>query len=168
MEEFGGLTFSKMTAADIPTLTPIMTRAFNEDSRLFFENPVGGPPGYDDGSFLQKWGIESGAHAYRVDKDGKTIGAMIIFIQEQRKEGMLGCIFVDPDEAGKGLGYTMWRFAEESHKDIKTWYTETPAVSYRNHRFYVNKCGFSIIEVDGGMDRYEAQFKMKKVMGAGK
>lgn len=46
-----------MVKEDIPLLTPIMKRCFDNDSQLFFQKPSGGPPGYDDGSFLEEWGF---------------------------------------------------------------------------------------------------------------
>ncbi len=164
MPDFEGLTFTPMTEADVPVLTPIMKRAFDDDSRRFFANPVGGPPGYDDGSFLRKWGLESGSEAYRIDKDGRPVGGMILFFSPDGAEGVLGCLFIDAELIGRGLGHTAWRFAEASHPAVRAWNTETPAVSYRNHRFYINKCGFRVIAVEGDDDRYEAQFKLRKEM----
>lgn len=163
-QEFEGLVFSPLTKSDIPLLTPIMKRAFDEDSRLFFDKPEGGPDGYDDGSFLQKFGIDSHAVAYRIDYEGKPVGAIIVFIQPSGVEGFLGNLFIDPDYGSKGLGSRAWRFIEHSFPEVKAWSTQTPAVSYRNHRFYINKCGFNVISVEGDMDRYEAQFNLRKEM----
>ncbi|MGI6358452.1 MAG: GNAT family N-acetyltransferase [Bacillota bacterium] len=162
MKEFEGLTFLSMTEAHVPVLTPIMKRAFDDDSRLFFQKPAGGPPGYDDGSFLRKWGLHENAEAYRIDKDGRPIGALILFIDERLQVGHLGCLFIDPDLIGQAIGTTVWRFVEHSHPLIKVWTTETPAVSYRNHRFYINRCGFHVTAVVGDQDRFQAQFKLRK------
>ena len=51
------LTFTPMRPADIAPLTPIMKRAFDEDTRLHLGRPAGGPTGYADGSFLRQWGL---------------------------------------------------------------------------------------------------------------
>ena len=162
MPEFEGLSFRPLTAEDVPVLTPIMKRAFDDDSRRFFQNPVGGPPGYDDGSFLRKWGLQSGSEAYRIDEAGRPVGAVILFVHPSGREGTLGCVFIDPERIGHGLGTKVWRFVEQSHPQVRVWNTETPAVSYRNHRFYVNKCGFHVVAVEGDEDRYEAQFRLRK------
>lgn len=162
---FEGLTFSRLTEADVPVLTPIMKRAFDDDSRLFFDRPAGGPEGYDDGSFLRKWGVQSGAAAYRIDREGTPVGGMILFINERAGEGFLGTLFIDAPLIGQGLGQIAWRFAEHAYPHIRVWQTETPAVSYRNHRFYINKCGFHVVSVEGDRDRFEAQFKLRKVIG---
>lgn len=159
-----GLEFTPMRREDIPVLTPIMKRAFDDDSRLFFGRPTGGPPGYDDGSFLAKWGIESGARTFRIDRGKTPLGGMILFVDEKNRRGFLGCLFIDADRIGNGFGAIAWHFAERSFPEVEVWETETPAVSYRNHRFYVNKCGFQVYAVEGGMDRYQAQFKLRKHM----
>ena len=39
------LTFTPMRPADIAPLTPIMKRAFDEDTRLHLGRPAGGPQG---------------------------------------------------------------------------------------------------------------------------
>ena len=162
--QFEGLDFTPLCEADVAVLTPIMTRSFNDDSKRFFLNPVGGPPGYDDGSFLRKWGLQSGGKSYRIDKEGTPIGAIILFLEPQEQRGFLGCLFIDAGQIGHGNGTIAWRFAEHTFPEIKVWETETPAVSFRNHRFYINKCGFNVYAVEGD-DRYEAQFKLRKVLG---
>ncbi|BCJ93702.1 hypothetical protein acsn021_12710 [Anaerocolumna cellulosilytica] len=161
---FNGLNFVPMKKEDVAILTPVMQRAFDDDARLFFQTSTGGPPGYDDGSFLQKWGIESDAISYCMHLGERVIGAIILFINHEHKRGFLGNIFIDSDLIGKGYGYTAWCFVEHTFPQITVWETETPAVSYRNHCFYINKCGFHVVAVDGGMDRYEAMFKLKKVI----
>jgi hypothetical protein len=115
---FEGLEFIPMKREDVPVLTPVMKRAFDDDSRLFFGKPAGGPPGYDDGSFLVKWGIESGAHAFRLNLDGEPVGAMILFIDEEKRRGFLGCLFIDADRIGKGYGSVAWRFAERQFPQV--------------------------------------------------
>ena len=162
---FEGLEFTLLEKEDVPVLTPVMKRAFDDDSRLFFGKPEGGPDGYDDGSFLEKWGFAPDATAYKISLADRAIGCMILFVHEDKAFGYLGCLFIDSDLIGKGYGSIAWRFAERTYPAVKTWCTETPAVSYRNHRFYINKCGFHVVGVEGDEDRFEAQFKLKKVIG---
>ena len=159
---FENLDFTPMTQEDIPLLAPIMKCAFDDDSRLFFGSPEGGPEGYDDGSFLKKWGFHPEASAYRISRDGIPIGGFILFINESQRFGHLGCIFIDSFSIGQGYGSTAWRFVEHTFPQIRTWTVDTPAVSYRNHCFYINKCGFHVTKVEGDRDRYEAQFRLEK------
>ena len=53
--------FTPLREQDIEALTPIMRRAFDEDTRLHLGLPAGGPQGYDDGSFLRRYGLHPGA-----------------------------------------------------------------------------------------------------------
>jgi len=157
------ITYEKMTVDDIPALTDIMSRAFDMDSRIYLGKD-GGPDGYNDGSFLQKWGIESGAYSVKVLDDGRLIGARIIFITPEKQEGYLGCMFVDPDLHERGYGTKIWKNAEETFPEIKLWRTETPAFSRRNHAFYVKKCGFSIVNIENERSYEDASYQMEKVI----
>lgn len=161
MEKYKELTFTELIESDIKILTNIMKAAFDEDSKLHFNKECGGPPGYDDGSFLRNWGLNAPSEAYTIKKGNDIIGAVIVFIDATKLRGNLGNIFIDPKYMGKGYGSDSWEFIEKKYSFIKEWYTETPAVSFRNHCFYINKLGFSVFSVEG-KDKYEAQFHMVK------
>jgi hypothetical protein len=45
------LVFETITEADIPELTQVMMRAFDDDARKHLGLERGGPPGYDNGDF---------------------------------------------------------------------------------------------------------------------
>ena len=46
----------------------------------------------------------------------------------------------------KGIGYAAWQEVERLYPDTKVWETCTPYFETRNIHFYVNKCGFHIVE----------------------
>jgi hypothetical protein len=52
------LTFETITESDIPALTEVMTRGFDDDAQKYLNQEKGGHPGYDNGEFLQKWVIQ--------------------------------------------------------------------------------------------------------------
>lgn len=161
MQKYKDLTFTNIVEEDIEELTQVMKRAFDEDSKLSFNKEAGGPTGYDDGSFLRKWGIGSKCEAFTIRKENKIVGAVIIFIYKSGIEGKLGNIFIDPKYMGKGYASNTWEYIEKKYSFIKKWYTETPAVSFRNHCFYINKLGFNVYAVEG-KDKYDAQFLLVK------
>ena len=66
MEVFEGLQFENVNENDVSDLTLIMKRALDEDTRRHLGEEAGGPPGYDDGSFIRKWYLNSRAHPYKV------------------------------------------------------------------------------------------------------
>lgn len=157
------LEFEKMTKEDIAEMTPIMKRAFDEDTRRHLGREEGGPDGYDNGEFLRKWYIESGADAYKVIRDGKIIGGFNIF-KNEKHEYFLGNMFVDMDQQDKGYGTYIWKYIENQYKDAVKWKTETPGFSKRNHNFYINKCGFKLVHIDQPKDLEEANYILEKEM----
>ena len=58
-------------------------------------------------------------------------------------------LFVSPDEHGKGIGLAAWKAVEALHPETKIWETCIPYFEKRNIHFYVNKCGFHIVEFFG-------------------
>lgn len=88
--------------------------------------------------------INSG-EAYRIiDTKGKFLGGVVIKIKG--KKGILELLFVSPDVHSKGIGYAAWREIENLHPEVKIWETVTPYFEQRNIHFYVNRCGFHIVE----------------------
>ncbi len=59
----------------------------------------------------------------------------------------LGNIFIDSLMQNKGIGCEIWGAIERRYPDTKKWIAETPGFSKRNHNFYINKCGFYLVEV---------------------
>ena len=164
MKTYKGLEFRELKEADIVVLTPIMTRAFDEDSRIHLNESKGGPEGYDNGEFLRKWGLDRKSDAYTISMDGKVIGCAIVWINRETKDSFLGNIFIDVDCQNKGIGKIIWDFIEDEYPDTRKWGTETPVFSRRNHNFYINKCGFHVIHIDYPMDLKEGSYRMEKVM----
>lgn len=164
MKEYKGLSFERFTEGDVDVLTPVMKRAFDEDTRIHLGKECGGPPGYDDGSFLRQWALDKAATSYKISKDGKAIAGLILWINEKTKENFLGSIFVDSELENKGIGTVIWEFVESEYPDTRVWRTETPIFSHRNHNFYVNKLGFHVVHIDNPRDLDEGQFNLEKIM----
>jgi GNAT superfamily N-acetyltransferase len=163
MKEFEDLLFEEFSPSDVELMTPIMRRAFDEDARRHLQEPSGGPEGYDNGDFLRRWALNADSHAYKVSKNNRPVGAIIVWVNENN-ENVLGNIFVDPDLQNQGLGTVIWRFIEAEYPDTIIWRTDTPGFSKRNHHFYVNKCGFKITRIDYSGDRYKESYLMEKTI----
>jgi hypothetical protein len=157
------ITFEMMESQDIEELTRIVKRAFDEDSRIHTDKAEGGPEGYDDGSFLRKWGLHPDSTALKIYKDKKLIGGIVLWINTS-KHNFLGTIFLDPTEENKGIGTRVWKLVEERYPDTLSWSTETPIFSRRNHNFYINKCGFHCVRIEKPMDLEEGSFHLRKEM----
>ena len=67
-------------------------------------------------------------------------------IKVEGEKGNLELLFVAPSVHSKGIGYAAWCEVEKLHPEVKVWETVTPYFEQRNIHFYVNRCGFHIVE----------------------
>ena len=105
----------------------------------------------EDGEIISRKTIEESidsqnAKTYCIILDGKKIGGVVLRIDEKNKKGELDLLFINPEIHSKGAGYSAWLEIEKMYPQIEIWETVTPYFEKRNIHFYVNKCGFNIIE----------------------
>ena len=82
--------------------------------------------------------------AYRIMVDGNPEGGLILRVEGDK--GDLDILFTSPRIHSKGVGYAAWCEVEKLHPEVKVWETVTPYFEKRNIHFYVNRCGFHIVE----------------------
>ena len=87
--------------------------------------------------------IEDG-DAYRILLDNVIVGGAVIKVDGTH--GELELLFISPEHHSKGIGYIAWCEIEKMHPEVKVWETFTPYFEKRNIHFYVNRCGFHIVE----------------------
>lgn len=87
-----------------------------------------------------------GAEAYIAEVNGKRVGGTIIVIDNECSYGSLHLLYVKSDSQNAGYGSKIWNAIEKLHPDIRTWETHTPYYDKRNIHFYINRCGFKIVE----------------------
>ena len=101
----------------------------------------------EDGEIISRATIEKAieeGEAYRILCDGKVAGGVVVHITDDK--GDLDLIFVSPHIHSKGIGYAAWCEIERMYQQVKAWETVTPYFEKRNIHFYVNRCGFHIVE----------------------
>ena len=86
------------------------------------------------------------AEVYRILLDGVKVGGVVLKIDREKAFGELELLFVSPEVHSKGIGKVAWKAVEAMHPEIKGWETITPYFEKRNIHFYVNRCGFHIVE----------------------
>ncbi|MBR4699306.1 MAG: GNAT family N-acetyltransferase [Prevotella sp.] len=86
------------------------------------------------------------AEAYRIVQNETHVGGVVLSIDKKAGKGELELLFVSPECHSKGIGKAAWRAVEALHPEIHTWETITPYFEKRNIHFYVNSCGFHIVE----------------------
>ena len=101
----------------------------------------------EDDQIISRETIEAsidGGEAYRIVRDGQQVGGVVIKVEGER--GDLELLFVSPRVHSKGIGYAAWCAVEKLHPEVIVWETVTPYFEKRNIHFYVNRCGFHIVE----------------------
>ena len=101
----------------------------------------------EPGEIISRKTIEraiDGGEAYRIVQDGQSVGGVVIKVEGDR--GDLDLLFVLPKAHSKGIGYAAWCAIEKLHPEVTVWETCTPYFEKRNIHFYVNRCGFHIVE----------------------
>ena len=86
------------------------------------------------------------AETYRIVLDGQKVGGVVLSIDRKAAKGDLELLFVLPECHSKGIGQAAWKAVEALHPEIHVWETITPYFEKRNIHFYVNRCGFHIVE----------------------
>lgn len=74
------------------------------------------------------------------------VGGAVVVIDEKTQHNYLDFLYVKCGTSSKGIGKAMWDEIERLHPETKVWETCTPYFEKRNIHFYVNKCGFHIVE----------------------
>ncbi|WP_309322381.1 GNAT family N-acetyltransferase [Actinomyces stomatis] len=86
----------------------------------------------------------SEAQALRIIEDGTAVGGVILTVKGNR--GEIEILAINASAHGRGIGARAWTAIEEAYPDVRVWELVTPYFEVRNIHFYVNKCGFHIVE----------------------
>lgn len=131
----------------------------------------------EDGEIISRKTIETsidGGTTYRIVHNGEKVGGVVVKVEGT--QGDLDLLFVAPGVHSKGIGYAAWREIETLYPEVEIWQTCTPYFEKRNIHFYVNRCGFHIVEFfnekhpdpnapEGGKgEDFDGMFRFEKVM----
>lgn len=87
-----------------------------------------------------------GSIAYEAIVDGEIVGGAIVIINQETQHNHLDFLYVKNGIHNKGIGQKIWHTIEKLHPETKVWETCTPYFEKRNIHFYINRCGFHIVE----------------------
>ena len=113
----------------------------------------------------------SDAQALRIIENGTAVGGVILTVKGDR--GEIEILAINASAHGRGIGARAWTAIEEAYPDVREWELVTPYFEVRNIHFYVNKCGFHIVEFFNehhpapsapGMDK-DLSFRFVKYVG---
>ena len=83
---------------------------------------------------------------YAVYEEDEKVGGVSVKVDAENQCNWLDLFYIYPEKHGKGLGLRIINSLEELYPDTKVWRLITPYFEKRNIHFYVNKCGFKIVE----------------------
>lgn len=165
------VTLDIATEADLPRFRKDLQEAFAIAVVDTFGPGDGSPIPSDDD--INADFAEPNTIVLRVLEDGRWVGGAVVAIDAEAARGELHFFYIQAGQIGRGLGRKAWAAIENAYPDVRLWVTHTPYFEKRNIHFYVNVCGFSIVEYfnehhedpnhpsnpdmpgDGGMFRFE-------------
>ena len=136
-------------------LRPIYTvedkNAFVSEIQEAFQNSYVSEFGQFEKTILPTDEIEKsfntkGSEAYIAEINGERVGGTIIIINDKTGYNSLDLLYVKTGVQNTGNGLKIWKAIEELHPETRIWETHTPYYDKRNIHFYVNRCGFKIVE----------------------
>ncbi|MGN0030868.1 MAG: GNAT family N-acetyltransferase [Candidatus Gastranaerophilaceae bacterium] len=104
------------------------------------------PPIIPSDEELEKHFNSSATDVYCIYSNDEKVGGAIVKINNETKINSLELFFIYKGKHSSGLGLSAWKEIEKLYPDTKVWKTVTPYFEKRNINFYVNKCGFKIVE----------------------
>ena len=87
-----------------------------------------------------------GAVVYHIVQGETRVGGAVVRIDDTGRHNILELFFISPQYHSRGLGLAAWRAIEALYLETEVWETITPYFEKRNIHFYVNRCGFHIVE----------------------
>lgn len=88
----------------------------------------------------------AGAATYWIMSGEQRVGGAVVVINPASGRNALSFFFIDTRHQSRGLGRRAWQAIEDAFPSTRVWETVTPYFEKRNIHFYVNRCGFKIVE----------------------
>lgn len=95
---------------------------------------------------LEKSYSEKGYRVHCILNNGNLVGGAVVIINDETRHNKLELFYIFKEYLSQGLGYEAWKAIEREYPETKVWELITPYFEKRNIHFYINKCGFQIVE----------------------
>lgn len=141
------LTYREAAQSDANLLIEIYDSSFYDDYIRYGECPGYGKTRSQMESSILKF------PKYIIMKDNIPVGA-ISFQNKGNGRYYLGCLCVIPTYQGMGIGTQAFQYMVSICPEWKQITLVTPSDKEQNIKFYIEKCGFSIVgkEMDGNVE----------------
>lgn len=137
------VTLAAVDPADLPDFKRALQAAFMLAVVDEF-GPLDGPIPSD--SDLDAAIAAPGAQTLHIVEDRRHVGGAVVVIDTATQHNRLDLFYVAVGQHGRGVGRRAWTAIEACFPDTRRWETATPYFEKRNIHFYVNVCGFHIVE----------------------
>lgn len=127
---------------ELPEFVRRLQKAFSVAYRKHFHTEGTVPSDDDVWSSLKG----EGAEVLQIYNEGELVGGTVVIVDPLTNHNSLDLLFISPEFHNRRLGSATWRAIEERFPETEVWETVTPYFEKRNIHFYVNRCGFQIVE----------------------
>lgn len=83
---------------------------------------------------------------YHIMLNDEKAGGVVMKINQETNHNSVDLLYISSSSHGKGIGQAAWKAIEAQYPETIVWEVVTPYFEKRNIHFYVNKCGFQIVE----------------------
>ena len=142
------VTLALVKKEDLPIFKEDLQEAFMKGLRDSF-------PEQDDptemGPIPSEEHIQESLHApdaviYHILFNGEKAGGVVLKINTETHRNEVEFLYMKASVHGQGIGAQAWKAIEAAYPETRVWELYTPCFEKRNIHFYVNKCGFKIVE----------------------
>lgn len=124
---------------------------FIKDMQISFQKTVAEEFGNRDELVLSEKDVirslrDDKSQAFRIIYNNEWVGGLVLSIDEKSGCNSIEFFYINPITHSQGVGALAWQEVEKLFPNTKVWKTYTPYFEKRNIHFYVNKCGFQIVE----------------------
>jgi len=143
-EDFGTVKLQKANANSFSEFKVALQSSFRVAAEADLGHPLEEPIPSDED--IERSVKGEGAVTYWIMVNDQRVGGAVVVIDETSNRNSLSFFFISTDWQSRGLGLQAWKAIEREYPSTKTWETVTPYFEKRNIHFYVNRCGFKIVE----------------------
>lgn len=132
----------------VPSSLTDFKTALQDSFRVAAEADFGRPleepiPSDED---IEKSFNTTGAVTYWIMANEQRVGGAVVVVDQMSGQNSLSFFFIATSQQNQGLGQRAWETIENKFPHTKVWETFTPYFEKRNIHFYVNRCGFKIVD----------------------
>lgn len=143
-EESENISLLEADPGSLPEFKVALQDAFRVAAEADFGHPLEEPIPSDED--IEQSFHTKGAVTYWIMAAEQRVGGAVVVIDQMSGRNSLSFFFIATSQQSKGLGLKAWHAIENAFPLTKVWETVTPYFEKRNIHFYVNRCGFKIVD----------------------